>query len=131
MQSRKHLNFYLSSKSKILSFIKSFYIKLFNKENAFIMKHLNANKIDLQMGLLYPKSKLKLLSDFLLTFPHVKKHLRDILVSVKEQNMDSEEKEKELKFLEMREMEIDEFLLSESNVSLIRYLEKNNFELYS
>jgi hypothetical protein len=131
VQSRKQLTIYLSSKSKILSFIKSFYIKLFNKENAFIMKNLNSNKVDSQMNGLYPKSRMKLLSDFLLTFPHMKRELKDILLGLKDQTVDTEQKELELKFLEMRELEIEEFILSESNTSLIRYLEKNNYELYN
>lgn len=86
------------------------------------MKHLNSNKIDGQMNGLYPKSRMKLLSDFLLTFPHMKRELREIILGLKDQNVDNEQKEMELRFLEMREMEIEEFILSESNLSLIRYL---------
>ena len=74
---------------------------------------------------------MKLLSDFLLTFPHIKKELKDILLGLKDQNVDTEQKESELRFLEMRELEIEEFILNDSNISLIRYLEKNNYELYS
>jgi hypothetical protein len=40
------------------------------------MKHLNFNKIDLQLNSIYPKSRIKLLSDFLITFPHMKKQLK-------------------------------------------------------
>ncbi len=102
VQAKKQLGIYLASKSKILSFVKSFLIKLLNKENAFAIKQLNHNKIDTQLNALYPKSRVKLLTDFLLTFPHLKKDLKDILLTVKDQNHDNEQKKAELNFLEMR-----------------------------
>lgn len=45
VSAKKHLNQYLNSKSKILSFTKSFFIKLFNKENNFVTKYVQINKI--------------------------------------------------------------------------------------
>ena len=56
------------------------------------MKHLSSNKIDGQMNGLYPKSRMKLLSDFLLTFPHMKRELKDILLGLKDQTVDNEQK---------------------------------------
>jgi hypothetical protein len=79
----------MSSKSKMLSFIKSFYIKLFNKENTFIMKHINLNKLDQQLNILYPKSRIKLINDYIITYPHIKRHIKDIILSTKDNQSNS------------------------------------------
>ncbi len=73
----------------MLSFIKSFYIKLFNKENIFIMKHINLNKLDQQLNMLYPKSRIKLINDYIITYPHIKRHIKDIILSTKDNQSNS------------------------------------------
>lgn len=65
-QSRKLLGQFQASRSKLLSFAKSFFIKLFNREQIYTTKHC---KVPLAVDSLYQKSKIKFISSFLLLFP--------------------------------------------------------------
>ena len=82
-QSKKYLGMFQSSRSKMLSFVKSFFIKLFNKEVSFMNKHLKVSFNGLFENL-YPKSKLKFISTYLIFFPQFVSKLDHILKSVKE-----------------------------------------------
>jgi hypothetical protein len=67
-QSKKYLALFQASRSKILSFAKSFFIKLFNKEQTFALKNCKVS-LATQLDNFYPKSKAKFISVFLLHFP--------------------------------------------------------------
>lgn len=95
-QSKKYLTLFQSSRSKILSFVKSFFIKLFNKQQNFINKN---SKIPLSsvVDSLYPKSKIKFISSFILHFPQFQTLLENIIKSIKQGSSDDQ-----IKFLEMK-----------------------------
>jgi hypothetical protein len=73
---------YISSRSKLLSFVKSFLIKLFNKEYNFSLKNSKAN-ITGYIDNFYPKSKIKFITAYLTNFPQFKRHIRMILIDSK------------------------------------------------
>lgn len=100
VQSKKHLGIYTNMKSKMVSFIKSFYIKLFNKENNFVMKCLQSNQLYSSMNGFYVKSRVGFLTDYISTFPQLKRCLKDTLASVKD--LTDDKKINEVKTLEMR-----------------------------
>jgi len=77
------MNQFQSSRSKILSFVKSFFIKLFSKESQFIKKNAKISPLT-QIDSFYPKSKIKFISAFLLIFPQFQKLLKNILLNIKE-----------------------------------------------
>lgn len=82
-QAKKYLSMFQSSRSKMLSFVKSFFIKLFNKESTFMNKHLKISFNNLLENF-YPKSKLKFISTFLVFYPQFASNLDNILKSIKE-----------------------------------------------
>jgi uncharacterized protein YdcH (DUF465 family) len=86
-QSRKYLSMFQASRSKILSFVKSFFIKLFNREQSFAIKNCKLPLTGL-IDSLYPKSKMKFISAFLLHYPQFQTHLEDIIKSIKESSTD-------------------------------------------
>lgn len=82
-QSKKYLSMFQNSRSKVLSFVKSFFIKLFNKQSQFMNKN---HKITFSgfFETFYPKSKFKFISTFLVIFPQFAPKLEHILKSVKQ-----------------------------------------------
>jgi len=42
-QAKKYFGLFQSSRSKLFSFVKSFFIKLFNKESSFMNRHIKVN----------------------------------------------------------------------------------------
>jgi hypothetical protein len=71
-QSKKYLALFQTTRSKILSFAKSFFIKLFNREQAFALKHAKPplpHPLAPHLDSLYPKSRAKFIHAFLLVFP--------------------------------------------------------------
>lgn len=67
----------------------------------------------------YPKSKIKFISTFILHFPQFQSKLQNIIKSIKESS-----KEDEIKFIDLKQMEIYQFQLNRSNLSLIAYLQR-------
>ena len=95
-QAKKHFSLFQNSRSKLLSFVKSFFIKLFSKESAFMARHTKLTFNGL-IDNLYPKSKVKFISAYLIMFPQFAPKLEHILKSVKESAS-----EQELKLIETK-----------------------------
>lgn len=122
--SRRSVGLFQASRSKVLSFVKSFFIKLFSKESQFGSRNL---KLPLSscVDSFYPKSKMKLVTAFLLQFPQFHPHLAPLLHQLKESATDDE-----VRFLEIKELEIEEFQLNPANLALIAYLQRHVPEVY-
>ena len=87
--SKKYLSQAISSRTKVTSFTKSFFIKLLNKEYTFCFKNTKA-PIWEHLTQFYPKSKMKFMQQFILLFPQFKKNLRNVIMMVKENATEEE-----------------------------------------
>ena len=122
--SKKYLAIFQSSRSKMLSFVKSFFIKLFGRETVFMNKHLKVNFGSL-LESFYPKSKLKFVSTYLVLFPQFAPLLEHILKSIKESSS-----EQDVKLIESKEADIYEFQINSRNHSLMGYLQEFMPDIY-
>lgn len=91
MSSKKYLSMFTNSRTKVLSFVKSFLIKLFNKEYNFVFKNFRPST-NILVDSFYPKSKIKFITNYLHVFPQFKRHLKYILMTVKESSGEEEAK---------------------------------------
>ena len=71
--SKKFLQKYRDEKKKMLAFVRSYLVKLINKEDSFVMKHSRTVHLESYFdNTCYPKATFKFLSDYLTIFPQFK-----------------------------------------------------------
>lgn len=77
--SKKYFQKYKEEKKKTLGYVKGYLLKLFTKEDGFVMKQSKAVSIESYFANnSYPKATYKFLSDYLVIFPQFKKELLDL-----------------------------------------------------